>query len=218
LEEGMNIPADSIILEANDFSVNESIITGESLPVEKDRSEGHNILFQGTTVNSGKCSAEVTATGNNTILGKLGKSVGGYHPPKTLLQLQIGKFLRFFVLFGLAGFLVVFFMNFLQQREWTSSLLFALTLAMSAIPEEIPVAFASFMALGAYKMSRWGIISRQPQIVENLGAVSVFCFDKTGTITENRMELKMVYSYHNDSLAALTALKRSYNMPYWQVK
>ena len=77
LEEGMKIPADAIILQANDLTVNESIVTGESMPVEKHESEGHNILYQGTTINTGKCIAKVTATGNNTVLGKLGKAVGG---------------------------------------------------------------------------------------------------------------------------------------------
>ena len=72
---------------------------------------------------------------------------------------------------------------------------------MSAVPEEIPVAFSSFMALGAYKMSRLGIISRQPQIIENLGAVTVICLDKTGTITENKMQVKTIYDYDNDAIS-----------------
>jgi len=203
LDEGMNIPADAIILQENDFTVNESIITGESLPADKHETEGHNILYQGTTINSGKCIAQVTATGNNTVLGKLGKAVGSYHPPKTLLQLQINQFVRRLALFGLIGFFIILFVNYLHYREWATSLLFALTLAMSAVPEEIPVAFSSFMALGAYKMSKLGIISRQPQIVENLGAVSVICLDKTGTITENKMKVKTIYDYDSDTLVDL---------------
>jgi Ca2+-transporting ATPase len=203
VEEGMNIPADAIVLQANDLTVNESVITGESVPRDKNEVSGQNILYQGTTINSGKCMAQVTATGNNTVLGKLGVAIGRYRSSKTLLQSQVGKFLRFFVLFGLAGFLTIFLMNFLQQREWATSLLFALTLAMSAVPEEIPVAFSSFMALGAYKMSQLGIISRQPQVIENLGAVSVFCFDKTGTITENNMQVKTIYNYDDDLLVEL---------------
>ncbi len=205
LEEGMNIPADGLLLRANDLSVNESVITGESLPAEKNETAGHNLLYQGTTINSGKCIARVTATGNSTVLGKLGKAVGSYQPPKTLLQVQMSKFVQRFALFGLVGFFIVLFMNYLHYGEWSTSLLFALTLAMSAVPEEIPVAFSSFMALGAYKMSKLGIISRQPQIVENLGAVSVFCFDKTGTLTENKMQLKSIYDNRSDSLLELTA-------------
>ncbi len=203
LEEGMNIPADAVILQENDFTVNESIITGESLPADKHETEGFNVLYLGTTINSGKCIARVTATGNSTVLGKLGKAVGGYQPPKTLLQLQINKFIRRLALFGLLGFLIIFFVNYLHHREWATALLFALTLAMSAVPEEIPVAFSSFMALGAYKMSRLGIISRQPQIVENLGAVSVICLDKTGTITENKMQVKTIYDYSADTVIEL---------------
>jgi P-type Ca2+ transporter type 2C len=203
VEEGMNIPADAIILQANDFTVNESIITGESLPADKDEKEEHNILYQGTTINSGKSIARVTATGNSTVLGKLGVEVGAYHPPKTLLQQQINRFVRRLAIFGLMGFFIIFLVNFLHHRDWATSLLFALTLAMSAVPEEIPVAFSSFMALGAFKMSKLGIISRQPQIVENLGAVSVICLDKTGTITENKMQVKTIYDFERDELAEL---------------
>src|SRR5690242_7652995 len=90
LEEGNKVPADAIILQANDLSINESIITGESLPVEKTSTGVNNFLYQGTTVNSGKCFAQVTATGNNTVLGKLGKAVSEYSQPKTLLQKQVG--------------------------------------------------------------------------------------------------------------------------------
>lgn len=203
LEEGMNIPADAIILRKNDLTVNESIITGESLPADKNETQGHNILYQGATINSGKCVAQVMATGNNTVLGKLGKAIGTYHSPKTLLQLQTNQFVNRLAFFGLIGFFIIFFVNYLHHQQFTISLLFALTLAMSAVPEEIPVAFSSFMALGAYKMSKQGIISRQPQIVESLGAVSVICLDKTGTITENKMQVKTIYSYSTDSLVDL---------------
>jgi len=200
IEEGMKIPADAIVLQSNDLSLNESIITGESLPVEKNERSDNNILFQGTTINSGQCIAQVTATGNNTALGKIGKAVTGYAAPKTLLQLQINKFVRRLALFGLIAFVIIMVVNYLHYHEFVTSLLFALTLAMSAAPEEIPVAFSSFMALGAYKMSKLGIISRQPQVIENLGAVTVLCLDKTGTITENKMQVKTIYNYKTDSL------------------
>ncbi|MDP4261299.1 MAG: cation-translocating P-type ATPase [Bacteroidota bacterium] len=200
LEEGRRIPADAIVLQANDLSINESIISGESLPVDKHETEGQNLLYQGSTINSGKCIARVSTTGDNTILGKIGKAITVYNPSKTLLQVQINKFVRRLALFGLMGFFIILLVNYLHYREFATSLLFALTLAMSAVPEEIPVAFSSFMALGAYKMSKFGIISRQPQIIENLGAVTVLCLDKTGTITENKMRLKTIYDYREDSL------------------
>ncbi len=200
LEEGMKVPADALLLQENDLSVNESIVTGESLPVEKNETAGHSFLYMGSTIESGKCIARVTATGNNTVLGKIGKSVEEYNPPKTLLQVQINKFVRRLAFFGLMGFIIILLVNYLHYREFATSLLFALTLAMSAVPEEIPVAFSSFMALGAYKMGKLGIISRQPQVIENLGAVTVICLDKTGTITENKMQVKTIYDYRQDMI------------------
>lgn len=195
MEEGMKVPADAVILDANDLIVNESIITGESVPVSKGETEQNSFLFQGSTIEGGKCTARVSATGNNTTLGKIGKAVSGYSYPKTHLQVQVNRFVKKLALFGLGGFLVILSVNYLHYQDLVTSLLFALTLAMSAVPEEIPVAFSSFMALGAFKMGKFGIISRQPQVIENLGAVTVLCLDKTGTITENRMEVKILYDH-----------------------
>ncbi len=200
LEEGSKIPADANVVQGNDLTVNESVITGESMPVDKNYNGSNNLLYQGTTINSGKCYASVTATGNNTVLGKLGKSVSGYTAPETLLQMQIGKFVKGFAFFGISAFLIIWFVNYLKTGDITVSLLFGLTLAMASIPEEIPVAFSSFMALGAYHMSKLGIISRQPQTIEHLGAVTVICLDKTGTITENKMEVKTLYDFESDKL------------------
>jgi Ca2+-transporting ATPase len=203
VSEGNKIPADAVILRDNDLTVDESIITGESLPVEKNKADGNNLLYQGATVNSGQCYAKVTSTGNNTVLGKLGKAVNSYTTSKTLLQLQVGHFVKKFTFFGFSAFVIILFANYIKSENLISSLLFALTLAMAVIPEEIPVAFSSFMALGAYHMARLGIISRQPQIIENLGAVTVICLDKTGTITENSMEVKIIYDYETDKLLDL---------------
>lgn len=198
LEEGMTVPADAEIVRQHDLSVNESVISGESLPVEKSDAGEQRLLYQGTTINSGQCLAVVTATGNNTVLGRLGKLVGSYEMPPTLLQQQTARLVRRLAFFGIAGFVIILLVNYLHDEQWQNSLLLALTLAMSAIPEEIPVAFSSFMALGSYKMSRLGIISRRPQVIENLGAVSVICLDKTGTITENKMRLRQWYDFTTD--------------------
>lgn len=203
LEEGNKVPADAIVLQENDLTVNESAITGESFPVEKHETNGNNVLYQGTLINSGTCIAQVTSTGNLTVLGKLGKAVSEHKPPKTLLQQQIRKPVKRLTLFGLTAFALIWLMNYLSTGLWAESLLAGLTLAMAAIPEEIPVAFSSFMALGAYHMSKLGIISRQPQTIENLGAVSMICLDKTGTITENKMEVISIYDYRKDSLIHL---------------
>ncbi|HVZ56813.1 MAG TPA: cation-translocating P-type ATPase, partial [Chitinophagaceae bacterium] len=203
LEEGNKVPADAIVLQANDLSVNESIITGESLPLDKKATEGQNLLYQGTTINTGQCLARVTETGNRTVLGKLGKAISTYSYPKTLLQKQIGRFVRLLAFLGLSAFVVIWLVNYLESRSLVQSLMAGLTLALAAIPEEIPVAFSSFMALGAMYMGRRGLISRQPQTIENLGAVSVICLDKTGTITENRMQVREVYDFRQDRLLDL---------------
>jgi P-type Ca2+ transporter type 2C len=196
LEEGELIPADAEIIDANDLTVNESVMTGEALPVAKET----GLLFQGTMINTGKCTAIVKATGNRTALGKLGKSIGAPVMVKTHLQAQMGKTVQRLTLFGVLAFVIICTLNFLKTRDITGSILLGLTLAMAAIPEEIPVAFSSFMALGAYYMSGRGIISRQPQTIENLGGVSTLCLDKTGTLTENRMKVVMVYDHQSGIL------------------
>lgn len=199
LHEGDLVPADAVILSANDLSVNESVITGESFPVEKQA--GNNTpLYQGSTINSGACTAIITHTGNNTTLGKLGKAIAATPDEKTALQRQTQAFVKQLAFFGVAGFAIVFTVNFIRSGDWTASLLLGLTLAMAAIPEEIPVSFSSFMALGSYYMSRMGIIPRQAQIVENLGAANVLCLDKTGTLTENKMKVVMLYDHINGQL------------------
>jgi Ca2+-transporting ATPase len=208
LSEGDKVPADAIILKQNDFTVNESIITGESFPAEKSEAENNNRLYQGTTVNSGQCYARVTDIANSTVLGKLGKSVTAYDAQRTLLQAQINRFVKRLALFGFSAFVLILFFNYLNSQNAATSLLYALTLAMAVIPEEIPVAFSSFMALGAFHMAKLGIISRQPQTVENLGAITVICLDKTGTITENVMQVKVAYDYGSDSLIDLDEIKQ----------
>lgn len=197
LSEGDLIPADGFILSANDLTVNESLMTGESFPVEKGTGPAESLLYQGTTINTGRCVLKVAATGNNTGLGKLGIAVGAPDMPKTLLQRQVDRTVRRLALFGAIGFILVCTFSFLKSNDLAGSILLGLTLAMAAIPEEIPVAFTSFMALGAHYMARKGIISRQPQVIEHLGTVSVLCLDKTGTITENRMKVVMVYDHRS---------------------
>ncbi len=203
LEEGNKIPADAIVMQANDLTVNESILTGESAPVDKNIFAGFEKLFQGTTINSGKCYARVTTTGNRTMLGKLGKTVSAINSSKTLLQKQIGRFVIIMAVFGFTAFLMIWLINYFKSGDLPQSLLLGLALAMSAVPEEIPVAFSSFMALGAVKMARLGIITRQAQTIENLGAVSVICLDKTGTITENKMHVKKIYDFETKIIADL---------------
>ncbi len=203
LSEGNRIPADAIIVQANDLSINESIITGESLPVYKTSYSEDTLLYQGTTINSGWCYARVTDIGSNTMLGKLGKSIVSITPSKTLLQKQVSTFVKRMAAFSTIAFLIIWLINYTQTGNLAESLLVGLVLAMSVIPEEIPVAFSSFMALGAYHMAKLGIITRQPATIENLGAVSVICLDKTGTITQNQMAVTSIYDFQKDEIIHL---------------
>ena len=194
IEEGTSVAADGEIIRSNDFSVNESLLTGESLPVYKDSRSGDNHVYQGTIATGGLAVAKVTAIGAQTRLGQIGASLQNIKEEKTPLQLQIKNFVRKMVFLGIIIFLVVWGINFYRSHAILDSLLKALTLAMSILPEEIPVAFTTFMALGAWRLMQMGIIVRQMNTVETLGSATVICVDKTGTITENKMTLACIYT------------------------
>lgn len=193
IEEGTSITADGSIVHSNDFSVNESILTGESFAVYKDKNSEDHQIFQGTTVASGLAIAVVTAIGNDTKLGKIGKSLEDIQEEKTPLEVQINNFIKKMVLAGAAIFSIVWGINYFNSFNILDSLLKALTLAMSILPEEIPVAFATFMALGAWRLMQMGVVVKQMKTVETLGSATVICTDKTGTITENKMSLVKLF-------------------------
>lgn len=199
-EEGTFIPADGIIIQSNDFSINESILTGESLTVFKNEKSENNQVSQGTIVTTGLAICEVTAIGNQTQLGKIGKSLESIAEEKTPLQVQIGDFVKKMSIVGLIIFAIVWGINYYNSGLVLDSLLKALTLAMSIIPEEIPVAFTTFMALGAWRLMKMGIIVKQTKTVETLGSANVICTDKTGTITENKMSLVQWYTFSDDTI------------------
>ncbi|MEO8086531.1 MAG: cation-translocating P-type ATPase [Bacteroidota bacterium] len=193
-EEGTSISADGTIVHSNDFSVNESVLTGESLSVFKDKAKEDNLVFKGTTVASGLAIATITAIGNETRLGKIGKSLENIKEEKTPLEIQINNFVKKLVITGVFVFLLVWGINFFRSHLVLDSLLKALTLAMSILPEEIPMAFTTFMAIGAWRLMKMGIVVKQMKTVETLGSATVICTDKTGTITENKMSLAKVFS------------------------
>ncbi|TFB28196.1 cation-translocating P-type ATPase [Pedobacter alluvionis] len=193
VEEGTSVPADGLIFHSNDFSVNESLLTGESLSVFKDAATNDHMIFHGTTIISGLAIANVTAIGMETRLGKVGISISKIPEQKTPLERQVNNFVKNMVILGAIVFLMVWGINFLHSHLFMASLLQSLTLAMSIIPEEIPVAFTSFMALGAWRLIKMGIVVKQMKTVETLGSATVICTDKTGTLTENQMSLDRIY-------------------------
>ncbi|QCX38192.1 cation-translocating P-type ATPase [Aureibaculum algae] len=202
VEEGTSITADGIIVHSNDFSVNESILTGESLSVFKDKNKEDNLLFTGTTVASGLAIATVTHIGNETKLGKIGKSLESISEEKTPLELQITNFVKTMVISGSFVFILVWVINYFISYNLLDSLLKALTLAMSILPEEIPMAFTSFMAIGAWRLMKMGIVVKQMKTVETLGSATVICTDKTGTITENKMSLAKIYTLNSNRIVS----------------
>ncbi len=201
VSEGQLIPADGIVKQLNDFSVNESILTGESFSVTKNiQDPNDNKVYSGTLPESGQCVFEVSAVGNSTKLGELGKSVEDIKKEISPLQKQINTFVKWMTLVGAAIFLIIWGINYFQSKDILDSLLKGLTIAMSVLPEEIPVALATFMALGAWRLMKEGIIVKKTSIVEALGAATVLCTDKTGTITENRMEIFELYDFTDDKV------------------
>ncbi len=206
--EGELIAADGTVKQLNDFSVNESILTGESFSVTKEiDSKENSTVYRGTLVESGQCVFEVSAVGNSTQLGILGKSMQEIRKEKSPLQKQVNSFVKWMSLAGAVIFLIIWGVNYFQSENILDSLLKGLTIAMSVLPEEIPVAFASFMALGAWRLMKSGVIVKEPSVVEALGAATVICLDKTGTITENRMEINQVYDFKNDVILSKEDLK-----------
>ena len=205
IEEGTFVPADGLILQSNDFSVNESILTGESFSVPKNETSENKTVYQGTIVASGLAICIVTAIGNTTQLGKIGKSLGTIEEEKTPLQKQIENFAKQMSIIGLIVFGIVWGINFYHSRIVLDSLLKALTIAMSIIPEEIPVAFTTFMALGAWRLLKMGIIVKHTKTVETLGSATVICTDKTGTITENKMSLAQWYTLSSNQVSGINS-------------
>jgi Ca2+-transporting ATPase len=192
-EEGSVVSADGIIQQSNDLSVNESMLTGESLPVSRDSSPDNNMIYQGTFVVSGLAISRVTQVGLRTRLGQIGQSVAELKTERTPLQNQIASFVGRMAAVGVLVFIIIWGISIYRTHLVLASLLQALTIAMSILPEEIPVAFATFMAIGAWRLMQIGIIVKQTRTVETLGSATVICVDKTGTITKNEMQLAKVY-------------------------
>ncbi len=196
--EGQQVGADAEIIEFKDLAVDESILTGESFAVTKT-AVGEN-LFSGTTITSGMARAKIIAVGTKTKIGLLGKSMEEITKEKTPLQKQISNFVKRMALFGVGAFIFVWIFNYLKSGDIVQSLLHGLTLAMAVLPEEIPVALSTFMALGAYRMIKNNVLAKHPQTVEALGTATVICVDKTGTITENKMSVSEIWDFKTQSL------------------
>lgn len=203
ISEGDRVPADGVLLESRNILVDESLLTGESVPVAKaagshtstmDRPGGNDtpFVFSGTLVVKGQGIVEVLATGSHTELGKIGKFLGSLQTESTRLQQETNRLVKIFVVVGVILCVAVVVIFGLTRREWLHGVLAGLTLAISMVPEEFPVVLTVFLALGAWRISRQQVLTRRMPAIETLGAATVLCVDKTGTLTMNRMSVRML--------------------------
>ena len=200
LAEGDRVPADAVLLSCTNFSVDESLLTGESVAVRKVPCDapidmgcpgGDDLpfVYSGTLVVQGQGIACVRAIGRHTELGKIGKALQTIDIEGTALQKEIGRLVRNLTLIGLFLFLVVVVVFGLTRGHWLKGILAGLTMAMAILPEEFPVVLTIFLALGAWRISHKHVLTRRVPTVETLGAATVLCVDKTGTLTQNRMSV-----------------------------
>lgn len=205
LAEGDRIPADAVLLTSVNLSVDESLLTGESIPVRKSsgsasadmpRPGGDNtpFVFSGTLVVKGQAIAETKAIGIQTEIGKIGKALQSLETENTPLQRETGRLVRNFAIVGLLLCLAVVVVYGLTRGDWMTGFLAGLSLAMAMLPEEFPVVLTIFLALGAWRISLAKVLTRRIPAVETLGSATVLCVDKTGTLTMNRMSVSELYA------------------------
>ncbi|MDD2769479.1 MAG: cation-translocating P-type ATPase [Methylococcus sp.] len=202
LQSGSSVPADGRLLETADLSVQESALTGESIPIRKDAAavldpatplaERANKVHLGTQVVYGRGSFIVTETGSGTALGTTARLLESVNAEPTPLQKQLDGFARSLA-YGVAGIaIVILLLGMAMGENFRTMILTAVSLAVAAVPESLTALVAIILALGAQKMLRQGALIRRLQAVEALGSIKVICADKTGTMTENRMTVSVL--------------------------
>ncbi|WJV54759.1 cation-translocating P-type ATPase [Prodigiosinella aquatilis] len=195
--EGERCPADGQLLSAHELAVDESLLTGESVPIAKfvlsaDAPRTRADLCAGTVVTRGQGILQITATGTLTQLGQIGTSLAEMEDTPSPLQQEIRHFIRRFTLFGGAVSFIVLLLIGLIRGQWVEGFLAGIMLAMSLLPQEFSVILTVFMALGARRIATHGVLTRRLSAIETLGETRVLCVDKTGTLTRNRMAVRML--------------------------
>ncbi len=225
LAEGDKIPADGVILETQGLGVNESALTGESAVVHKklvDNSKERfklNMCYAGCDVTNGSAVIRLTAVGSQTEYGKIGSTLDSIEKVKTPLEKQIGHLIAICTIISLTFCIIVTVVNFFYNSglalgdRIVESVLSGITMAMATIPEEIPVVLTVFLAMGAWKLAQQHALTRNMKAVETLGAVTVLCTDKTGTLTQNKMTVQEIFTDSPDfaKVAALACPKTPYD-------
>ncbi len=206
LHEGDRVPADAVLFSAKNLSVDESLLTGESVAVRKTEYDGQQehtkpggedlpYVYAGSLVVGGSGTAQVSATGNESEMGKIGKSLRTIKEEDTLLRKETTKIVRILAIAGLFICLFVVGIYFTTKGNLLQALLSGLTLSMALLPEELPVILIVFLTLGAWRISKRKVLTRHSAAIETLGAATVLCTDKTGTLTINQMELTNLYTH-----------------------
>jgi P-type Ca2+ transporter type 2C len=205
ITEGGRIPADGIVIETQHLTVDESLLTGESVPVNKRPAreeinpaqapggDSTPFVFLGALVVSGKALAKVTATGAETELGKIGTSLGSIERERTSLDQEVRGLVKMVGFFGLGVCILIVIIYGIFYSKWLSGLLAGLTLAMAMLPEEFPVVLTIFLSIGAWRIAKKKVLTRKLSSIETLGATTVLCVDKTGTITQNKMKIARLF-------------------------
>ncbi|MGA1324667.1 MAG: cation-translocating P-type ATPase [Candidatus Nanopelagicales bacterium] len=186
LQAGDRVAADGYLLESHQLFLDESLLTGESLPVSKQLEQG---IFAGTLVTSGSGVAEVTLVGEKTSFGSIGAHLRDIDSVKTPLQQEISDLVKLLATFAFIAVGLVTVLYYLTRSDLAGGLLVGIATAMSMIPEEFPVVLTVFMAMGAWRLTQSAVISRKPMVIETLGAATTICVDKTGTLTMNQMSV-----------------------------
>ncbi len=215
VHEGVKIPADRKLIKCSGLSVDESLLTGESVAVFKDVVKDekeyykNNYCYAGTLVITGTAIVEVVKIGTNTEYGKIGLNVASVENEKTPLQKQTNYLVKVCAIIAGLLFLLVTIITFFNLSDFSlksriiESILAGITLAMAMIPEEFPVVLTVFLSMGAWRLAKKNSLVKKLPSVETLGAISVLCVDKTGTITKNQMEVSEVLKYDNDFLEVM---------------
>lgn len=209
LKEGERIPADCDVLEVSNFSVDESILTGEAEPVFKVVKEEEKLenssseywrkdrVYAGTLSIFGTCTARVVNTGFNSEYGKISKAVSEAKEELSPLQKKTQHLVKSLAIAGFCLCLLVIGLTYVYNHNIIQSILSGITLAMAIIPEEFPVVLTVFLSLGAFRLAKNNTLMRKISAVETLGVATVLAVDKTGTITKNSMEVKKVFYKNN---------------------
>ena len=202
LNEGDRVPADATLVHSSDLQTDESLLTGESVPVRKFCSEvsamsesrrpgGDDLpyVFSGSLIVRGTGIGEVTATGVHSEIGKIGHSLSTMETEPPRLQAETRRLVRLFLMVGGPVSILVVLLYGTLRGGWLDAVLAGIALSMSMLPEELPIVLTVFMAMGAWRMSQARVLTRRASAIETLGSATVLCTDKTGTLTENRMSV-----------------------------